>query len=76
MKVKVLGSGCSNCKRLEKNIKKAAKELKLDIELEKVTEIEEIMNYNVISTPGLVVDDKVISSGKVLSIDEIKMYLS
>lgn len=75
MNIKVLGSGCSNCERLENNTKQAIQELGLDATIEKVTDIKDIMKYGVMSTPALVVDEKVKSMGKVLSPEEIKKYL-
>ena len=55
MKIKILGSGCPNCKKLEKNTREAVNELGIEAEIEKVTEIQEIMSYGVMSTPALVV---------------------
>ncbi|MDR4161972.1 thioredoxin family protein [Bacillus paranthracis] len=75
MNIKILGSGCSNCKRLEENAKNALQELGLDATVEKVTDIKEIMKYGVMSTPALVVDEKVKAMGKTLSSEEIKKYL-
>lgn len=75
MKIKILGTGCPNCKVLERNTKEAIEDLKLKAEIEKVTDISKIMEYGVMSTPALVVDEKVVSYGKVLSSDEIKKLL-
>jgi small redox-active disulfide protein 2 len=75
MKIKILGTGCPNCKVLEQNTKEAVENLKLKAEIEKVTDISKIMEYGVMSTPALVVDEKVVSYGKVLSSDEIKKLL-
>ena len=75
MKIKILGSGCPNCKVLEKNTKEAVEDLKLKAEIEKVTDISKIMEYGVMSTPALVIDEKVVSYGKVLSSEEIKKLL-
>jgi len=75
MKIKVLGSGCPNCKVLEANTKKAVEELKIKASIEKVTDIAKIMEYGIMSTPALVVNEKVVSYGKVLSSDEIKKFL-
>jgi small redox-active disulfide protein 2 len=72
MKIKVLGSGCPNCKVLEANTKKALEELKMNVKVEKVTDIAKIMEYGVMSTPALVVDDKVFSYGRILTPEEIK----
>lgn len=75
MNIKILGTGCSNCKRLEANTKNAIEELGLDVTIEKVTDIKDIMKYGVMSTPALVVDEKVKVMGKVPSSEEIKKYL-
>ncbi len=71
MKIKVLGAGCAKCKSLEKQTRKAVEKAGIEAEIEKVEDIVEIMKYNVMLTPALVVDEKVISSGKILSVDEI-----
>lgn len=76
MIIKILGSGCSNCIRLEANSRKAAEELGLSAEFVKVTDIGEIVAYGVMRTPALVVDEKVVSFGKVLSSADIKPLLS
>ena len=62
MKIKILGSGCPNCKILEANTKKAIEELKIKADVEKVTDIAKIIEYNLMSTPALVIDDKVVST--------------
>lgn len=72
MIIKILGTGCSNCKKLEENTKKAVEELNLDAVVEKVTDIKDIMKYGVMKTPALVVDEKVKIMGRVPSSDEIK----
>ena len=71
MKIEILGTGCSKCKTLEENAKKAIAQIGGFHEVKKVEDIVEIMNYGVMSTPALVVDGVVKSSGKVLSVDEI-----
>lgn len=76
MKIKVLGTGCKKCKDLEKNTIAALEELNLEAEVEKVEEIREIMKYKVMSTPALVVDDKVVSTGTLLTVKELKALLS
>jgi small redox-active disulfide protein 2 len=75
MKIKVLGSGCPNCKVLEANTKKALEGLKIKADVEKVTDIAKIMEYGVMSTPALVINEKVVSSGRVLTSEEIKKFL-
>ena len=76
MKIKVLGPGCKNCENLADNTKAALKELGLEAEIEKVTDFAEIAGYGILSTPGLVVDDKVVSSGKVLKPKDIVKLLA
>jgi len=76
MKIKVLGPGCKNCENLADNTKAALKELGLEAEIEKVTDFAEIAGYGILSTPGLVVDDKVVSSGKVIKPKEIVKLLA
>ena len=73
--IKVLGPGCANCKRLEKNVEVAIEELGIDASIEKVTDFKEIAKYGVMSTPALVVDEQLIVSGKVPKSEEIKKYL-
>lgn len=66
MKIKILGTGCPKCKKLEENVRKALGEESLNAEIEKVTEINKIMDYGVMMTPALVIDEKVVSVGKTL----------
>jgi small redox-active disulfide protein 2 len=76
MKIEILGPGCSNCEKLLKNVEKAVKEQNIDgCEIEKVTDLKKILGYGVMMTPGLVIDGKVKSVGKVLSPDDIKKLL-
>ena len=75
MVIKILGTGCANCKKLEANAKEAVKELNMEATVEKVEELQEIMAYGVMKTPALVVNDKVKAMGKVLSVEDIKKYL-
>ena len=65
MNIKVLGTGCPSCKKLEKNVYEVLKELNIEAEVEKVTEVKDIMSYGVMRTPALVVDGKVVISGQV-----------
>ncbi|MHB8096187.1 MAG: thioredoxin family protein [Erysipelotrichaceae bacterium] len=75
MIIKVLGSGCANCVKLEENAKLAAKELGLEAEFVKVKDMEGIASFGIMRTPGLVVDEKVVSYGKVLTAEQIKPLL-
>jgi small redox-active disulfide protein 2 len=74
-KVQVLGTGCAKCQKLIENAKEAAQTLGVDIEVEKVSEIAEIMKFGVLRTPGLVVDGKLVASGKLLQPVEIMVHL-
>ena len=76
MKIKILGTGCPNCKRLEANTQKAAEELGSDAVIEKVTDMGLIMAYGIMSTPALVVNEQVMSYGRIPDIAEIKAILS
>ena len=76
MKIKVLGTGCARCKSLEKITRKAAEELNLDATVEKVEDIQKIMEYAVMRTPALVINDKVVLSGQVPKVAEIKDLLT
>ncbi len=75
LNIKVLGSGCANCKRLEANARKAVDDLRLDAEIEKVTDMGDIMKWPILATPGLVINGKVVSSGRVPSDTEIAGWL-
>lgn len=75
MKIEILGTGCKKCKKLEENAREAVNEAKVEATVEKVEDMKSIMDYGVMSTPGLVIDGKVVSSGKVLKPDEIKKLL-
>lgn len=73
--IKVLGTGCANCKTTLKLIEDAAKEKGVNIELEKVEDLQSIMSYGVMSTPGVVVDGQVVHAGGVPSRDKIAGWL-
>ncbi len=75
VQVKVLGSGCANCKRLEETVRKVAAARGIEIALEKVTEYNDMMKWNIMQTPGLVVNDKLVSAGRIPKEDEIAKLL-
>ncbi len=75
-KIQILGTGCPKCKKLAENAEAAAKELGIEFEIEKVTDINEIMKFGVMVTPALVVDGDVKVVGKVPSPDEINQMLT
>ncbi|OPY90113.1 MAG: hypothetical protein A4E73_02658 [Syntrophaceae bacterium PtaU1.Bin231] len=74
-KIQILGPGCPKCKKLTEESEKAARELGLEYEIEKVSDVKEIMKFGVFSTPALVVDGKVKSVGKILDAKQIKDIL-
>jgi len=76
MIIKILGGGCANCKRLEQISRKVAEDNGISSEFVKVTDMVEIMKYGVMSTPALVVNEKVVSSGRIPSESEIKDWLA
>ena len=76
MKLQILGSGCAKCKTLGQHAEAAAQGLGLEYELEKVTDMNAIIDAGVMSTPALTVNGEIKSTGKVLSVDEIKTLLS
>ena len=71
-KLQVLGTGCPKCKKLAENVEAAAKALGIGYEIEKVTDINEIMKFGIMMTPALAIDGKVKVVGKVISVEEIK----
>jgi small redox-active disulfide protein 2 len=75
MKIQILGTGCPKCKKLTQHAEEAVKTLGLDAEIEKVTQINDIMKFGVMMTPALAVDGVVKSVGKMLSVEEIKGFL-
>lgn len=76
MKIEVLGTGCSKCAQLEAVVKEAVAKSGKFAQVEKVEDITKIMEYQVLSTPGLVIDGKVVSTGKLLSLDEVIELMS
>jgi len=75
-KIQILGTGCPKCRKLAENAEAAAKELDIEHEIEKVTDINDMMKFGVMMTPALVVDGEVKVVGKVPSPDEIKQMLT
>ena len=76
MNIKILGSGCANCVNLEKVAKQAAAELGIDATFEKVTDFADIASYNIMRTPGLVVDEEVVLAGRVPTAAQVKAILA
>lgn len=73
--IKVLGPGCKKCKLLEQNVKDAVTGLQGEFEIQKIEDMEQMMKYNIMSSPGLVVDEKLVMTGKVPSVDELRELL-
>lgn len=73
--VKILGSGCANCKRLEAVAREAATKANVQAQFVKVTQLKEILAYDVLSTPALVIDEKVVSSGRIPTVAEVRQWL-
>lgn len=76
MKIKVLGTGCASCKALHETVKQAVAELGIEAEVVKEEDLMQIMNYKVLSLPGLVVDEKVVAAGRKLSLADVKTLLT
>jgi small redox-active disulfide protein 2 len=74
--IKVLGSGCANCKRVEQIARKVVTEMSLEAEVIKVTDYKDIMTYNILSTPGLVVNEKVVCSGRIPTPAEVTTWVA
>ncbi len=75
MTIKILGTGCANCQKLEKLAKQAAEELNIDASFEKVKEINQILEYGIARTPGLVINKQVKSAGKLPALSQIKIWI-
>jgi len=75
-RLQILGTGCPKCKKLAENAEAAARELGIDYEIQKITQINEIMNFGVMITPALAVDSVVKVVGKVADVDDIKRMLA
>ncbi len=76
MEIKILGTGCAKCKTLEEITRKVVKDSGIDANIIKVEDIVEILKYNIMTTPALVVDGKVVSKGRIPSAEEIKQLIN
>ncbi len=76
MKIKVLGPGCARCQQLEKTVKDVVKELGVDAEIEDIKDIKKIMEYPILTTPGLVINEKLICSGRVPTKAEVSAFIT
>ncbi len=74
--IKVLGSGCANCKRLEAIVRQVVLQLAVEAEVVKVTEFPEIMKYHLLATPGLVINEKLVSAGRVPNEAEVTTFIT
>ena len=74
--IKVLGSGCANCKRVEQIAHKVIADLGIEAEVIKITDYSEIMAYNIMSTPGLVINEKIISTGRIPTPAEVATWIT
>ena len=76
MKITILGQGCARCHQLEKTVKQAVEELGVDAEIEEVRDLKKIMEYPILTTPGLVIDEKVVCSGRVPDKTEVTTLIA
>jgi len=74
--IKVLGSGCANCKRVEQIVCKVIDDMSLNAEVIKVTEYPEMMKYNILSTPGLVINEKLVSAGRIPAESQVTTWIA
>jgi small redox-active disulfide protein 2 len=74
--IKVLGSGCANCKRLEQIARKVISDMSVEADVIKVTDYNDIMSYNILSTPGLVINEQVMSSGRIPAPAEVTTWVA
>ncbi len=75
MEIKVLGGGCANCQRLEKLVRTVVTEMGVEATISKVTDFRDIMAYDILTTPGLVIDEKVVCSGRVPSKSDVTIWV-
>jgi len=76
MKIKVLGPGCARCHQLEQTTREVVEELGIDAEIEDVKDVKKIMEYPILTTPGLVIDEKLVCSGRVPSKSEVTTFIT
>ena len=76
MNIKILGTGCTKCKSLEQSVRDTVNEMGIEAEVSKIEDILKIMEYGIMKTPGLVINEKVVSVGKLLSKDQIRELLT
>ena len=76
MKIKILGPGCARCQQLEKTAQEVVRELSIDTTIEEVKDIKKIMEYPILTTPGLVIDEKLVCSGRVPTKAEVTTFIT
>ena len=76
MKIKVLGQGCARCHQLEQTTREVVKELGVAAEIEEIKDVKKIMEYPILTTPGLVIDEKLVCSGRVPSKAEVTTFIT
>jgi len=76
MEIKVLGPGCAKCQQLEKAVREVVKELGVDVKIEDIKDIKKIMEYPILTTPGLVINEKLVVSGRVPSKAEVTTFIT
>ena len=76
MEIKILGTGCANCKRLESVARQAVAEMGVEATITEVTDMAKIVSYDIVTTPGLVIDEKVVSSGRIPSKAEVTTWVT
>ncbi len=76
LSIKVLGPGCANCEKVETAAKKAVAGMRVEAEIRKITDYSEIMSYNVLSTPGLVINEKLVSAGRIPTDAEVMTWIA
>lgn len=76
LSIKVLGSGCANCHKVEELAKQAVAQLAIEAQVELVTDMKEIMRYGVMHTPGIVINDKVVSTGRVPALSQMTTMIT
>lgn len=76
MDIKVLGPGCPNCQRLERIVREAVLEMGVEATISKVTDMRQIMTYDIVGTPGLVINGRVVSSGRIPTKSEVTTWLA